>query len=118
MNNRKKVMRGLQSIRTHTGRSHSTTSPHQAYMRISVLEMEKHRRNQEKEKALEKVREIEARFQEIDTEKGELLQIVGEEKRGNKTPSNVGTVVTRHSRRQQSNFNNSARAGAGLKIKY
>ena len=66
-------MRGLQDIRTHSGRIDQTFQPYKAYLRIGVLEMEKARRNKERESALHRVKIIEERFQAIDMEKTALL---------------------------------------------
>jgi hypothetical protein len=51
-----------------------TATPYKAYMKLSMLEMEKHRRGKEKAMALEKVRMIEQRFGEIEAEKQQTLQ--------------------------------------------
>ncbi len=69
----KKVLRGVQNIRTMSGRVDDQAIPYKAYMKISVLEMEKHRRGVEKACALEKVRRIDQRFQEIEVEKQKAL---------------------------------------------
>lgn len=73
----KKKTRGLQDIRTLSGNVDQKSVPHRAFMRITVLEMEKARRGRERDSALDRVRNIEARFQEIEEEKEELLQTVG-----------------------------------------
>lgn len=78
--------RGLQDIRTLTGRVRKATLPHEAYLRISHIEMEKARKTLESEKARQMMADIAARLQEIEAEKNDLLQAVGE--RGS-----VGTVV-------------------------
>ncbi|MEI8242247.1 MAG: hypothetical protein WCI17_03180 [bacterium] len=70
----KKVLRGVQNIRTMSGRVDDQALPYKAYMKISVLEMEKHRRGVEKACALEKVRQIDQRFLEIEAEKRKALQ--------------------------------------------
>ncbi|MEI7437851.1 MAG: hypothetical protein WCL16_13685 [bacterium] len=70
----KKVLRGVQNIRTMSGRVDDQAIPYKAYMKISVLEMEKHRRGVERACALEKVRRIDQRFQEIEAEKQKALK--------------------------------------------
>jgi len=70
--------RGLQNIRTLTGRVKKATLPHEAYLRISHIEMEKARKTQESEKARQLVADIAARVQEIEAEKDDLLRAVGE----------------------------------------
>ncbi len=70
--------RGLQKIRTLTGRVRKATLPHEAYLRISHIEMEKARKTLESEKARQLMADIAARLQEIETEKGALLQALGE----------------------------------------
>lgn len=70
--------RGLQDIRTLTGRVRKATLPHEAYLRISHIEMEKARKLLESEKAKQLMADIAARLQEIETEKDNLLQDMGE----------------------------------------
>jgi hypothetical protein len=79
-------MRGIQDIRTLTGKVRKTTIPHEAYLRICHIEMEKARKTQESEKARQLMAEIAARLAEIEAEKENLLQAVGE--RGGK--ANLG----------------------------
>jgi hypothetical protein len=70
----RKVLRGVQNIRTISGRVDETAIPYKAYMKLSMLEMEKYRRGKERASALEKLRTIEQRFQEIEEEKRQTLQ--------------------------------------------
>lgn len=70
--------RGLQDIRTLTGKVRKATLPHEAYLRISHIEMEKARKTLESEKARILMADIAARLQEIESEKNALLQAVGE----------------------------------------
>jgi hypothetical protein len=70
--------RGLQYIRTLSGRVRKATLPHEAYLRISHIEMEKARKTQESEKARQMMTDISARIQEIEDEKDVLLQALGE----------------------------------------
>ncbi len=72
--------RGLQDIRTVTGKVGKATLPHEAYLRISHIEMEKARKTLESEKAKQLMADIAARLKEIEAEKEALLQAVG--KRG------------------------------------
>jgi len=58
------------------------TLPHEAYLRISHIEMEKARKTQESEKAKQLVADIAARIQEIEAEKDDLLRTVGERELG------------------------------------
>jgi general stress protein YciG len=70
--------RGLQDIRTLTGRERKATLPHEAYLRISHIEMEKARKTVESEKARQMMADIAARLGEIEAEKDELLREMGE----------------------------------------
>jgi hypothetical protein len=78
-------LRGLQDIRTITGRVRKATLPHEAYLRISHIEMEKARKTVESEKARQLMADIAARLEEIEAEKTALLQSVGE-RSGNALP--------------------------------
>lgn len=73
----KTSLRGLQDIRTHTGRINSLAEPYRAFMRISCLEMEKARKGKERDSALHRVALIEQRFREIEAEKAELMAAHG-----------------------------------------
>jgi hypothetical protein len=70
--------RSLQDIRTLTGKVRKATLPHEAYLRISHIEMEKARKTQESEKARQMMADIAARLAEIEAEKNSLLQAMGE----------------------------------------
>jgi hypothetical protein len=70
----KRILRGVQNIRTMSGRVDDNAIPYKAYMKLSVLEMEKYRRGTEKTCAIERMRTIDQRFQEIEVEKQQILQ--------------------------------------------
>jgi hypothetical protein len=93
--------RGIQDIRTLTGKVRKATIPHEAYLRISHIEMEKARKTQESEKARQLMADIAARLAEIEAEKENLLQTMGE-RGGQATPTRTG--LPRHT--------------GGFKIKY
>jgi hypothetical protein len=82
--------RGLQDIPTLTGKVKKATLPHEVYLRISHIEMEKARKTLESEKARQRMADIAARLEEIKAEKEALLQAVegqdGETGRGSPGP--------------------------------
>jgi hypothetical protein len=61
-----------------SGRSSQGDEPHTIYMRITCLEMEKARRNKERESAMSRVNHIDERIQSIEVEKADLLGKMGE----------------------------------------
>ena len=67
-------IRGLQNIRSHSGRADQVSEPYRVYLRIGCLEMEKARRGKEKESAMLRVKAIDDRFLDIEAEKAELLK--------------------------------------------
>jgi hypothetical protein len=69
----KRIMKGVQDIRTLSGRSDEGTIPYKAYMKLSILEMEKFRRGKEKQSALERVHHIDQRFLDIEGERQKIL---------------------------------------------
>lgn len=69
-----RTIKGLQDIRSHFERVGREAIPHRAYMRLSCLEMEKFRRARERESAMARVRNIDARFREIDSEEAIILR--------------------------------------------
>jgi len=70
--------RGLQDIRTITGKVRKATLPHEAYLRISHIEMEKARKMVESDKARQMMADIAGRLREIEAEKAALLREMGE----------------------------------------
>jgi hypothetical protein len=70
--------RGLQNIRTLTGKVGKATLPYMAYLRISHIEMEKARKTRESESARRLMADIAARLEEIETEKANLLTALNE----------------------------------------
>lgn len=103
-----RTLRGLQDIRTHSGRVREAILPHKAFMRLSCLEMEKFRRAKERESAITRVRNIDARFRDIDAEKTVILSAMN--KLNNDSPSSE--------RKEEPEPGPRPKSGAGFKIKY
>ena len=70
---KREILRGMRGVRTLSGINKVNNIPHQVYMKISALEMEKLRHQQEKVKAIQRIQAINKRVQEIDAEVTELL---------------------------------------------
>ena len=83
----KRNIRGLQDIPTLSGRVDQTALPYKAYMKVACLEMEKARRGKERESASFRVKNIDARFKEIEDEKAALLQAL--DKRDKERPTDA-----------------------------
>lgn len=77
----KNNIRGLQDIRTHTGKVDKVHETYRAYQRIGVLEMERVRKTKERESAAFRAKIIDDRFDEIDTEKEKILTDLGLEQK-------------------------------------
>ena len=77
--------KGLNQIRTLSGRVDQLSLPYRSYMQITCLEMERARRNSERKSANQRVALIDARIEEIDRAKTELLQAVAAD--GQRTPA-------------------------------
>jgi hypothetical protein len=75
----KRIMRGVQDIKTLSGRADEGAIPYKAYMKLSILEMEKFRRGKEKQSALERVHHIDQRFRDIEAERQEIMTALGAE---------------------------------------
>jgi len=69
----KRIMKGVQDIRTLSGRVDEGTIPYKAYMKISILEMEKFRRGKERQSAMERVQKIDQRFLDIEAARQEIF---------------------------------------------
>lgn len=74
----KKIIRGLQDIRSISGRVDQAALSYKGYMKLSCLEMEKFRRSKERSSAMQRVNNIDSRFNDIDAEKKMLLQALGD----------------------------------------
>ena len=70
--------RTVKDIHTNSGRVDQISQPYRAFMRISVLEMEKVRRGRERKSAMQRIHQIDARFREIGAEKKVLLERLSE----------------------------------------
>jgi ppGpp synthetase/RelA/SpoT-type nucleotidyltranferase len=68
--------KGLNQIRTLSGRTDQLSVPYRSYMQISCLEMERARRNMERKSASQRIEFLDARIKEIEKSKQELLQAV------------------------------------------
>ena len=69
----KRIMRSVQDIKTLSGRSNEGSVPYKAYMKLSILEMEKFRRGKEKQSALDRIHHIDQRFRDIEVARDELF---------------------------------------------
>ena len=76
----RKIARGVNDIRTHAGMSSERKLPHQTYLRIACLEMEKFRRGLERDSAAARVEMIDERTKEIEAEAAALLRSLEERK--------------------------------------
>jgi hypothetical protein len=71
--------RTVRDIKTLAGKADDLLTPHKMYMRLFALETERHRRTQERNSAMLRVTNIDARCAEIDNEKEQLLALLGVE---------------------------------------
>jgi hypothetical protein len=99
--------RGLTNIRTLSGRVDQVALPYRAYMQITCLEMEKSRRDREREAANKRVREIDVRLEEIAREQQELFRAVADPKTA--ASSRLPGIEMKPAR---------ARSTGGFKIRY
>jgi hypothetical protein len=73
------TLKGLQDMRTSAAAlsgSGTDVLPHKLHMRLCALEMERYRRDQERNVALERARRCEARVAAIETEVRALLEVM------------------------------------------
>ncbi len=68
--------RGLREIRTLSGSVHQVFLPHQLYLKLSSLEMEKVRRRKERKSTSQRMANIDARLKQIEAEKAALRQFL------------------------------------------
>lgn len=76
MSAHRRPIKGLQSVRTLSGRADLASEPYRTHMRIAALEMEKARKEKERQSAMARVESIDARFREIESEKERLFKLL------------------------------------------
>jgi hypothetical protein len=75
----KRIIRGVKDIRTRSGTPDQVVVPYKAYMAITALEMEKFRRETERDNLRLRLDNVNARLQTVESEKATLLQRLGKE---------------------------------------
>lgn len=100
--------RGLNNIRTLSGRVDQLSLPYRSYMQITCLEMERARRGMERRSASQRVALIDARIVEIEKAKLELLEAVAGAGRG-APPAKIPGLELKPTPR---------RSSGGFKIRY
>lgn len=73
-----KKIKGIRDIPTLSGKCSQIFSPYKAYMKLAHLEMEKLRREKERESALLRIENLQENFQKIETEKRVLIEKLAE----------------------------------------
>jgi hypothetical protein len=68
--------KGLNQIRTLSGRVDQLSLPYRSYMQITCLEMEKARRNMERKSASQRISLIDTRLEQIEATKQEMLSAI------------------------------------------
>ena len=69
-----RTLRSLRDIRTRAGAPDQTIVPHRAYMAITALEMERTRRQTERQGLVSRLKSVTVRMRNIDREKAVLLE--------------------------------------------
>ena len=67
------IIRGLKEIRTRSGAPEQVIVPYKAYMAITALEMEKFRRQTERDNLMLRLNNVNARLRMVEAEKAALL---------------------------------------------
>ncbi len=94
-----KPHRGLQDIRTMSERISQTDNPQRKYLTLAMLELEKARRNKEKQSASQRVASIDQRVADIEEEQAGLLAAAEAELE--ESSSADGSDATRDSEAEQ-----------------
>ena len=98
--------RSMRDIKTQSGRVDRIANPYMAYMQITCLEMEKVRKGREKESALKRLQDLDARLDEIEREKAALLHALAERGAAQAATASPDRPLASNGR------------GAGLKLRY
>ena len=99
--------KGVNNLRTLSGRVDQLSLPYRSYMQITCLEMEKARRGMERKSASQRIAQIDARLEHIEKSKQELLQAVTAS--GQPVPGRLPSLDLRPAPR---------RSAGGFKIRY
>jgi hypothetical protein len=101
--------RGLQEIRTLSGRISAVDNPQKKYMAMAMLELERARRNKEKQSAGQRVTNINQRLADISAEQTSLL-----------AQAKVELAASRRTRKrkQAKDTNSGEPSGSGFKLAY
>jgi hypothetical protein len=99
--------KGINNIRTLSGRVDQLSLPYRSYMQITCLEMEKARRNMERKSARQRIALIDARLGQIEQAKQELMQAV--DRPGQRAPERLPGLEVKPAPR---------RSSGGFKIRY
>ena len=78
----KRIIRGVKDIRTRSGTPDQVIVPYKAYMAITALEMEKFRRETERDNLILRLNNVNDRLQTVESEKAALLQRLSKETAG------------------------------------
>ncbi|MCL5098915.1 MAG: hypothetical protein M1608_15545 [Candidatus Omnitrophica bacterium] len=104
-----KTIRGLQSIRTRSGASDQATLSYHAYTKITYLEMEKCRRQKERDNLVARLKTLDERLRAIAVDQNALMRRVGMRSRRK-------TVASPSS--SPNNKSPAPPAGRGFKLRY
>jgi hypothetical protein len=99
--------KGVNQIRSLSGRVDQLSLPYRTYMQITCLEMEKARRGMERKSASQRIAQVDARLEQIEKAKQELLQAVTPA--GQRVPGRLPGLDVRPAPR---------RSAGGFKIRY
>ena len=99
--------RGLQEIRTMSGRISDADNPQRKYLTMAMLALEKARRNKEKQSANRRVANIDQRMVEIVAEQADLLAVAKAELDASDPAKQAGRPA-----------GSDAQSGSGFKLAY
>lgn len=88
-------IRGANDIRGASSITRADTPAHQMYMRLCTLEMERHRLQQERNEALERVQRTERRMAQIDAEIRQFQAKIAEKTNTRATSAAIETKPVR-----------------------
>lgn len=111
-------LRSVKDIRTHSGKVDKISFPYKAYMRISCLELEKARRINEREGAMERIRQIDERISGIDAEKTMIQKIMRQYKVDSPVHPDDTVKTASRSSTGRGSGQQSVRNTEGFKIRY
>jgi len=107
--------RGLRDVRTMSDLLTETSNPQRKYLKLAMLAMEEVRRGKERKSARDRIEDIDGRLAEIETQTGDLLEVVTAGRNAARSAQDKGSQAPRSPNGPRAA---PRRSGRGLRLRY